>query len=444
MACLIGILRQRRIPNVVTNPGSYTFVAALLAMIMAAAPPAAACPGALFGLELSPPIVGPRNGVRLFVKDGQGQPPGVQEIAVQVDPVDDDGHLRFFDNETFRQKVVESSDFMTFRVESFGQKIDIKKDKLPCRGDTVYELWDDVAGRYAYLTNCGPTAIQPKLPSAVAFDHIEHRLESDNYRYRFNPDNYMQFDEISFRNAQGTYDVIAKNSKLMIRADVKNFFTMNFDSDEILSQMEAQRLGPVGNLARLSFFLKIFLFKIRMSLATDVGFFADSGHIPMMVSLPINAYDHLHPKSGILYSWELSAAGSKAAKTVDMPLLEPSDVAKGYKELGKLGTKFCKGSECQFRYQVEVAGRKLAMDLGVKRSLVQRGFYPIYVEDLETYRETMGWDMTAEEAKGRVGMYFEVSGLPKGGHPWDFWMRLGGPSQTLRRCPAWIRIGTVH
>lgn len=364
-------------------------------------------------------------------------------MPVQVDPVDEEGHLRFFDDDAYLRRDAEATDFVTFRLETFGRRFNPKVDKLPCRGDQVYELWDAAKKRYAYLTNCGSAATAVTHPTAVSFDHPGHRLESDTYRYRFNPDNYMQFDEIGFRNNLGLFEPVAFDSKLMIRADVRKFFTMHFDSDEIISKLEASRLGPVGDLARLSFFLKILVFKIKMSLSTDVGFFSDSGHIPMMVSLPVNSYDYLHPRSGILYSWKLGPSAAKAPKIVDMPLLDPEAVKKGASHLATVGKKHCRGGLCDYRYTVEIGPRRLSMDLGIQRALVDRGFFPIYVDDVEKYREAMGWEIDKKDATGRVGMYFEVSGLPKGGHPWDFWLKLGSTGDQTKRCPAWVRVATV-
>jgi len=35
----------------------------------------------------------------------------------------------------------------------------------------------------------------------------------------------------------------------------------------------------------------------------------------------------------------------------------------------------------------------------------------------------------------RIGVYFEVSGLPKGRHLWDFWLSLGDKREGKSACP---------
>lgn len=398
-----------------------------------------ACPGALFALETSPRITGPRQGLRLFAKDPVGVGSAWRAIPLQVDPIDGDGHLVFFEDSSYMNRAVDAYDYLNFRVEDFGERFDPTKDKLPCAGSLVYEVKDDAGKRYAYLTNCGLVAAPVSHPFLVAFDKKNHRLESATYQYKFNPENYMQFSSIAFRGADG-WDVVAEDSRMLIRADVKNFFTMNFDSRQIESHLEESRLGPVGDLARLSFYLRILFFKIDLRLSTDVGFFLDSGHIPMMVNIPVNAYEYLHPASGILYTWALSPAAEAGVKDVHMPLLDVDTVKKGYVELAKIGQRSCRKGDCEYRYTVDVRGRRLSMDLVVKKALVDRGFFPIYVDDVNKYKEAMGWELNVPKDVRRPGIYFEVSGLPKGGHPWDFWLKLGSPKDGASDCPVMVRV----
>src|SRR5690606_36012866 len=139
---------------------------------------------------------------------------------------------------------------------------------------------------------------------------------------------------------------------------------MRFDSDDIVSQLEATRLGPVGDLANLSFFLKILFFKIRMSLTTSVGFYEDSGHIPMMVNIPVDARKYLNPGSGILYSWEVPEAAATGKSTISMPSLSPKEVGKGHAHISKAGLAYCAKKTCLYKYSVDVDGRTLSMDFG--------------------------------------------------------------------------------
>ena len=354
---------------------------------------------------MAPKIKGPRHGLKLFALRETGKTKAWQELALQVDPVDEFGRLQFFDNEAWRTADLSPLDYLTFRVEDFGVKADFKADQLPCRGEITYELLGRMGRKtYGYLTNCGKMAPPLSAPFPVAFDGKQHKLESSNYVYEFNRQNYMQFNAIKFRNKNG-FDDVARDSQLMIKADVKNFFTMRFDSDDIVSKLEATRLGPIGDLANLSFFLKILFFKIRMSLTTSVGFYEDSGHIPMMINIPVNATKYLNAGSGILYSWEVSPAAAKGKTIISMPNVNAAEIKKGYAHIAKQGMEHCKKGRCLYRYSVDVDGRTLSMDFGIDREHVKRGFFPHYVEDVGKFDESMGWDVDIAKGKKRVGMY---------------------------------------
>jgi hypothetical protein len=160
----------------------------------------------------------------------------------------------------------------------------------------------------------------------------------------------------------------------------------------------------------------------------------------MMVNIPVDAYKYLNPGSGILYTWIFSPAAQNAPRQVTMPAMNVAEIKKGWESLAKTGLKYCVKDQCTYRYTVDVAGKTMSMDLGLERKLVERGFFPIYVQDAKTYREPMGWDFDLAKEESRTGMYFEVSGLSAGGHPWDFWLRLGGASAGSAACPAPLRI----
>ena len=401
-----------------------------------------ACPGALLVSNLPRILNGKRSALRLFsFKDAQHE---WVQVPLQVDPLDQDGRLIFFDNDDYHSSQIQASDVLLFRTEEFGGRSNqSNKVRPPCITNQVFELEDPVKHRFAYLVVCegAPLVIQKSVP--VTFDAELHALASPFYQYFFNKNNYMQFDRINFLSPQGNWQEVATDSRILIRADVKNFFTMTFDSMQIESNLEKSRVGPVGSLARLSFFLKILLFKIRMSLATDVGFFSDSGHIPMLINMPVNAYDYLKPKSGILYSWVTSAATQLVPNGLQLPMLDPELVKQGAGALAREGLKFCHEDDCRYRYTIELYGKRMSMTIVIKRSLVSKGFFPMFVDNVQRHQVMMGWDQETLGDQSRSGLYFEVSGLPAGEHPWDFWLKLAGSADAEESCPARINVSPI-
>ena len=128
-----------------------------------------------------------------------------------------------------------------------------------------------------------------------------------------------------------------------------------------------------------------------------------------------------------------------------MPVLDPEVVKKGPRALADIGVRYCQGKDCHFRYMVDLNGQRLAMDISIRRDLVERGFFPFYVSDASAVSDSMGWDGgEGMDGSARSGMYFEVSGLPQGEHPWDFWLRLGSPVESRRSCPAPVRVNLIR
>ncbi len=96
---------------------------------------------------------------------------------------------------------------------------------------------------------------------------------------------------------------MAKDSDLLIVGDVKKFFTLTFDSDDIDAKITHKRQGPLGLMGGLEFYLKILAFRINLELLPEANFFQDALFMPMSMTLPVNAAKYLRRGSGIYYSW---------------------------------------------------------------------------------------------------------------------------------------------
>ncbi|MCX6126104.1 MAG: hypothetical protein NTV34_15330, partial [Proteobacteria bacterium] len=198
---------------------------------------------------------------------------------------------------------------------------------------------------------------------------------------------------------------------------------MQFDSHDIESKMKSSRNESVGALATLGFYLNVLFFKISMDLDTDVRFFKDSAHIPMVLTTPVDARKRLHAMSGVLYSFVLSDIVS-ADREILMPALTaiPSATSEGLKH--------CIGEICEFKLRMNTipgVNKSFSMELRIPKRLVEFGMFPQFVPDVGAMSKIMRWTLPkAQLSQKRVGLYLEVSGLPEGEHPWEFWMDLGG------------------
>jgi len=235
----------------------------------------------------------------------------------------------------------------------------------------------------------------------------------------------MLFDSISFKNSNGVPVQVATDADILIRADIKNFFTMQFDSTDIVTQMKAYRIEPFAALASLNFYLKILFFRISLDLETDVQFFKDSAHIPMVITIPRDANQRLNRKSGVLYSFALSE-NMREIRPVKMPVLNPDKLSI------QEGLEYCDGNICSYEVSFQtsaVANKVLTLMLKLPRRLAEFGMIPRFVVDVGDSAPAMQWSMPrSQRGMHRVGLYLEVSGLPKSQHPWDVWLQLGDAS----------------
>jgi hypothetical protein len=408
------------------------------------------CPAAVFGHELLPKLAGPRGNIRLFAAKTQdlsfSQEKRVFQqkfkwvtIPIQVDLVDEAGHIAYIERD-FMGDLLSQSDLIMLNTNAFGDRVSMVHGAFPCKAKGFYELKDRTSEKYAYLAQCEELVNTVDYPKVVSFDKSRNLLTSKYYMYEFNPYNYMQFKSIKINGNNNDYIEVARDSKLIITSDVKNFFSLHFDSKQIESNLERTRLGPIANLARLSFFLRILFFKLDMSLSTDVAFFEDAGHIPMMINLPVDSYKYLNPKSGILYTWNIPQGAVDQNFVINMPSIDPAITAQGFKRLGEYGQKYCLEGICSYFFSFLTGGRTLTMKMEITEELVKKGFFPQFVSDVSIYRKAMDWEIELNKGSRNIGMYFEFSGLPKGGHPWSFWLKMTQNGNAEYHCPRKISL----
>jgi hypothetical protein len=272
-----------------------------------------------------------------------------------------------------------------------------------------------------YLVQCSDDVKMtiPARISPVRYDLTQGYLESDSYFYKYKPKNHMLFESVRIKAKDGTQFEIAKDADLLIRADIKNFFNMQFDSSDIESKMKFSRSEKVGAFATIGFYLNILFFKVSMDLDTDVRFFSSSAHIPMILTTPVDARKNLNPKSGVLYSFVLGDQVQELSQ-IEMPRLSDT-VSKQ-----ELTSKHCQDFRCVFSLKVERASpdaTTFSLELNLPLKLVELGMFPQFVSDVGDVAKDMGWALDKRQrGQKRVGLYLEVSGLPKGEQPWDLWM----------------------
>lgn len=386
---------------------------------------AVGCPAFTFGSK-APKLIGKkRSRLALFVGGREGH---FKQIPVQVDPIDYSGRLIFSKNERELDGPLGYLDRISFDTRNFSD-IGGLAANVPCDAEEVYRVrLSSNRNKGAFLALCSQSQTG-KFGSPIFFSQKDMFISATGYRYGYQERNHILFDSISlaFYGKEPGQLEVARQSDIRIRSDIKNFFSLVFDPSDIESYLESYRLGPVGAVGKVAFYLKVLFFKIKLSLTTDVSFFSDSAYIPMVMHLPYSGREHLNKGSGIVYNW--LPVNAKVLQ-VEMPeFTENLPIATVEKN-------YCKGSFCRFSYQAQRSEKIIGMSFRLSRDLIRMGFYPHYLEGLPKKLATkLGLGSRSEGE--RTGFYFETSGLAKGDHKWDYWLSLGGG---VDQCPAKVNL----
>jgi len=346
---------------------------------------------------------------------GTPEKPNFRMAQPGIVPVSSDGKIIWFQNDSWRQAPLMGSDRLVMEQDMFGADAKGRYAFPGCIPKNGQKL-TAANGSVAWLISC-PESITKTIDNKskrVTYDPIGSQILSRFYTYKFKKDNYMLFDRVTLKGQSDV--VVSQDSHLYIRSDVKNFFTLNFSSSDIESDLREKRLDPLAAFASLGFYLKVLFFKITLDLSTDVGFYESSANIPMVMTLPVNAYDRLHRKSGVLYNFKLGEMVDAKAIKVKMPTLDAAYLKDDFQNRG---LAFCT-DYCVYELEIPNPVKALRMRINISRKLVERGMFPWFVDDVSKHRAEMNWKL--DDDKNRVGLYFEVSKLPKGSHPWDFWL----------------------
>lgn len=347
--------------------------------------------------------------------------------AIQFNDIKSDGTINYDLKANRLKAALKPSDRIVVHPQSFSKKAP-SGVKFPCSSTKMIELRN---GRsYGYLVFCKDE--QKQLDPQIHYNAEERILQANRYSYSHDSSNHLNFKSINLKINRSD-ETIAYDAEQLIRADVKNFFTMNFKAGDVTASLEKDFTGSVSYLALLRFYLKILFFSIDISLTPEVHFFRDSLYMPMSLYSPVNAQRYLNKGSGIFYSWKTSPKLEWSKSKSKMPRF----IAKG--KYHKEFKSYCRRKYCTFTLQGLLDKQDIRMIFSIDQSLVEKKFYPQVYWDMQKPIDSFEEDLS-DDPQGRMGVFFETSQLPKGGHFWDFWVSMG---KNYRYCPISIRLKSL-
>jgi hypothetical protein len=364
--------------------------------------------------ELSDLVGFSRDSIAVVVNVGSKSAPVFRWSRPILIPMTKERQIAWFDDESWRRRPIELNDDLIVERHVLSTAINESQEFIGCypkNGIRKKTSDGDVA-----IVSCSQEALKNIEINRqdVIFDEPKAQIITQNYTYQFKKTNYMLFDFIELGHNSKK---VASNSDIYIKSDIRNFFTLHFSSDRIESRLMNHRQENFAQLATLGFYLRVLFLKLTLDLRTDVSFYPESAIIPMVMNLPVDASKNLNRKSGILYSFQLDSSLKRDQLNMNLPLLNPERLMSDYQ---KDGMSRCH-EHCKFELEVPGGEKNLKMSIDIPKSLVEFGLFPWFVDNVEFYKDVMEWSLNSNlDLKNRVGLYFEISGLPRGSHEWNF------------------------
>lgn len=369
-----------------------------------------------------------------------------ERLPLQIDPMTE---KNLFDGSRVNQKTtttIKSNDRLVFYTEKFGLKFS-ENTPLPCDAKALAELRSHNS-TFAYIANCQELEIsdQKTNPSIVTLETKTRKISSGKYDYIYHPKNQLLYESLVAQTRPGQSTRSAYDSDIALRLDIKNFFTLHFTNGDIESYIDASKVGELGVVQGVAFFLRLFAFKIDLKMNTVASFFESGANIPMMIDVPADAHKHLNPGSGSLYSFKLDKAEFQMDHPLStMPNFEGKMLKTGSPEIKKAGLRRCNGSQCNYKMMGQVDDRPFALSMTVPRDVVNMGFFPTFVYDVREFKTDLGWKGAEKSGANERAIFFPTHGLSKGQYQIDSWILLGDSSTSTVSCPAPVSSGpTVY
>jgi len=412
------------------NPRTLKALALIFSLDVFLGSQAFGCPGFLAAEKTFPALEGTRKDIRLYKISASDQ---WDQVPVQVEPLNEENLLDLPEDQDPMDIKMQPTDRIVYRPEDFGKRH--SSLELPCKAKQMLEikLANDT---YGYLVTCNdPSATISRFQQDVTHTQEKFIVESDLYSYQYLENNQLMYKYFSMQDPDTGQRVIGgSDANMLIYLDLRNFFTLALENEQVRSIVSGTWTGPLGTISNVSFYLNLFLLKLDLKMDSSISFYKNSAMIPMKFEAPAHSPNILNEGAGILYYWKNEGTTIDQSQPQNtLPNANTKVALESYKELAKIGLSYCKEDKCKFVLKGELTKNKFAIELVVPKYMVEDGFFPMYVGDTKKFVKDMQWDALQEKAP-MIGIYYNNSGLRKGMHEMSQWIRTG-EQDFAKTCP---------
>lgn len=224
-------------------------------------------------------------------------------------------------NTRFSNGTFDFLDELTIMGNDVGvRKIPKRWTKEIPRPDALYELafirGQKVGAVYVanYFRNPPPLSSR----HYVGFSGTSEQIETSRYLYEFNRKNYLVVRGVDIVRGKRTKELIS-SSTVFLNLDIKYFLTFDVGDKDVLSELDAVKVGPVRTIARVNFNYRVLKLRFDLGMYTEVSFFSNAVYLPAVIDNPFAGKKTLNSGSHFYYGLALDENPANLSIQTNMP-----------------------------------------------------------------------------------------------------------------------------
>lgn len=244
----------------------------------------------------------PFKRMRVFAADSEGT---MRPIPYQFDQKDDYGDYVF---DMKSNAFLDDLDELCFMSEDVGEDVPPKTWSFQKPDQTYKVLLTKEKLKKAVYVGVYKKSPPPESLSSktyVTLDMKTSQVETDMYRYLFNQKNYLMVKDFYVKSQKDPLQKLLSSSTFYLKLNLKYFFSISINHNDINSDLEEHKVGPVRAIARVNFNYKIMAMKIDLGMYTEVVFFKNAIFLPAIMENPIDAKSLLNKDSDFYYGFAM-------------------------------------------------------------------------------------------------------------------------------------------
>lgn len=264
----------------------------------------------------------------------------------------------------------------------------------------------------AYFSN--PPPIDPRR--YVNFNLENNEILTSRYKYRFDPQNYLVVRGVDITNRAFGARRLLDSSTFYLRADLKYFLTFNINQEDITSELDAYKAGPIRTIARVNFNYTLLKLNFDLGMYTEVSFFSNSVILPALIDNPLEGAKSLNKGSLFYYGFALMDSPKR--------LKIESNMTK-YEQKGLLSSLLGQKDKVKDQYWLTAVAPTYMfyMELQPSQQMKKVGNLPMYYAENVPASSLKGRDTDASplgESPVNIAIAFDLQAFSAGIHEVKF------------------------